>query len=252
MQIQRLRSLRDAKARAETGCFLLEGWNLVHEALLNAYVDTILVDEAKRQSLDHLPLLSPDKTTILCAPSFLFDYICQTKTPQGVVASARIPEPARIESIQGNVLALDGVQDPGNVGTLIRTAEAAGFAAVLLSLECADPFAPKTARATMGSLFRIPLSRGSLPEMLSILLQNRFMIISAEPRGDSILKAIKLKREPFALIIGSEGSGVSQNISPLSDLRVALPMRGKVESLNAAVAGSILMYAMTFLKSDAK
>ena len=248
--VRHLRSLRDTQARTETGCFLLEGWNLIHEALSFASVNTILVDEAKRQALENLPLDSSDKITILCAPSFILDHICQTKTPQGIVASARMPEQARMESIHGNILALDGVQDPGNVGTLIRTAEAAGFCAVLLSSECADPFALKTVRATMGSIFRMPLLRGNLLEMLSTLRQKGFYLISAELHGDSIAKAIKAKREPFALMIGSEGNGVSKSISMLSDLRVALPMRGKVESLNAAVAASILLYAMTFLPSD--
>jgi TrmH family RNA methyltransferase len=248
--VRRLRSLRCAKGRADTGCFLVEGWNLLREATQNARVDAILVDEAKKQELSDMPLAQPKDAAVFCAPSFVLDYICETKTPQGVVASVHIPAGARVDRIQGNVLALDGVQDPGNVGTMIRTAEATGFGAVLLSLECADPFAPKTVRATMGSIFRVPVLRGDLLPLLAILQNNGFAVVSAEPRGMPVEKVLQADHRRFALVVGSEGNGISEGVLKLSDLHVALPMRGKVESLNAAVAAGVLMYALSFLQPD--
>lgn len=246
-QIQRLRSLQDAKARADTSLFLVEGWNLLQEAIRYACVDVIVVDEAKKHVLsDVLP--NQLQANVLYAPSFVLAHICQTKTPQGVAASVYLPKPIQTESIQGKVLALDGVQDPGNVGTMIRTAEAAGFSAVLLSSDSADPYAPKTVRATMGSIFRMPVLRGDLLHFLTDLQLNGTIIISTEVNGAPI-QSLNISK-PFALVIGNEGNGIQENIAELSNHRIALPMCGKVESLNAAVAAGIFMYALTILKPD--
>lgn len=239
--IRRLRALRHAKGRMEQGCFLVEGVKLVTEALRYAQVVTVLADEAMRDTF--APLLEKAADGIL-SPAHVVEAVCETRQPQGICAAVRFPALLDLDAARGAVLALDGVQDPGNVGTMLRTAEASGFSAALLSPTCADAFAPKTVRATMGSIFRLPLLRASLTEALPLLKSRGFRLVTADSRGESFFDSAERFHAPLALIIGNEGNGISPEVNALADLRVALPMRGHAESLNAAVAAGILMYSI--------
>ena len=156
----------------------------------------------------------------------------------------RIPAPPELSRLNGLLLVLDGVQDPGNVGTMLRTAEAAGFSGALLSPACADAFAPKTVRATMGSVYRVPVWRGALAEALCALKERGFTVVSSELGGDDFFAALPELSAPLALVIGSEGNGVTAPVRELATRRLMLPMGGKVESMNAAVAAAILMYSI--------
>jgi len=238
-RIRAMRDLKQAKARQETGCFLVEGVKLCAEALRDAEVVTLLADMDKAEAL--APLISQAKDVLL-APARVIESVCEARTPQGVAASVRLPRALALPKARGPLLALDGVQDPGNVGAMLRTAEAAGFAGALLSPGCADAFAPKTVRASMGSALRLPLWRGELTEALAALQAMGYTAIGAELGGTPFQRAYAGPR--FTLVIGSEGHGVSPAISALCGLRVSLPMRGRVESLNAAVAAGILMYGL--------
>lgn len=240
-QIKALRDLRDAKGRAAAGCYLVEGVKLCTEAMQYADVVMLLVDEAHQDAF--APLIARARDVLL-VPAHIIDAVCEAKTPQGIAASVCFPAPLDLDTAHSTVLVLDGVQDPGNVGTMLRTAEAAGISAALLSPTCADAFAPKTVRATMGSVFRLPVWRGALAEALTLLQRRGFTLVSSELGGQPFAGAVRALRQPCALIVGSEGSGVSPAISALADVRVALPMRGRAESLNAAVAAGILMYGM--------
>lgn len=240
--VRMLRDLRQAKERQATGLYLVEGVKLCTEALRDADVAVLLVDESKT---DLLPPGHERVPVVLSAPEHVVAHACEAKTPQGICAAVRMPAPLDLDMAHGAVLVLDGVQDPGNVGTMLRTAEAAGFSGMLLSPTCADVFSPKTVRATMGSVFRMPIWRGTLPEALGHLGRKGFTLVSTELGGEPIAKAARTLAQPFALIIGSEGQGVSAPVSTLCDLHVSLPMRGRAESLNAAVAAGILMYGLT-------
>lgn len=240
--IKQLRDLRHAKARAETGRYLVEGVKLCEEALRDAEVITVLIDARKAEALSQIASLARD---VLIVPEHVLEAVAQTKAPQGVVASVRTPAPLDLEEASGPLLVLDGVQDPGNVGTMLRTAEAAGFTGALLSQACADPFAPKAVRATMGTIFRLPIWRGALPEALSWLQRKGLHLVSAELGGAPLTAFQAAKGRSMGLIIGSEGHGVSKAVSALADQRVSLPLRGRAESLNAAVAAGILMYRLT-------
>ena len=165
-RVAALRALRQAKSRAETGLFLAEGRKLCREAFEWAQVETLLVE---KERLDEFSALTARARDVLVVPARIMETVCETKTPQGVAAAVRIPVPLDAARAEGLVLALDGVQDPGNVGTMLRTAEAAGFSGALLSPACADVFAPKTVRATMGSVYRMPVWRGELAGALSAL-----------------------------------------------------------------------------------
>ena len=165
--------------------------------------------------------------------------VCDTKTPQGIAAVMRMVERPLP---RGRLVICDGVQDPGNVGTIIRTADAAGFDGVLLSAACADPCSPKVLRATMGSVFHLPVCVAEdLPEELMRLREEGCAVVSTQLDGELLTPAMRFPA-PLALVIGSEGNGVSEEVRALATARIRLPMRGRAESLNAAVAAGILMY----------
>ena len=232
------RSLKDRKGRKETGCFLVEGRKMVAEALASAFpVEAVLADEAR---LSELAL--PDDIEVYALPEHVLAAVCDTKTPQGIAAVVRVAEPPRAGR---RLVALDGVQDPGNVGTIIRTADAAGFDGVLLSGQCADVYSPKVLRATMGSVFRMNLRvADDLAGELEGLKAEGYAVLSSQLDGEPFGAVAAGITAPFALVIGSEGNGVSEAVRRLATHRVALPMRGGAESLNAAVAAGIMMYGL--------
>lgn len=204
-------------------------------------METLLVDRERAEEYAALIARAKD---VLAVPARVLETVCETKTPQGVLASVRIPAPPELSRLNGLLLVLDGVQDPGNVGTMLRTAEAAGFSAALLSPACADAFAPKTVRATMGSIYRVLVWRGELAAALCALKERGFAVVSSELGGDDFFAALPELSAPLALVIGSEGNGVTAPVRELATRRLMLPMGGKVESMNAAVAAAILMYSI--------
>ena len=232
------KSLKDRKGRKETGCFLVEGRKMVEEALASAFpVDAILVD-AERATEFALPGSIP----VFTMPGHVLAAICDTKTPQGIAAVVRM---ADVPLTGNRLVAMDGVQDPGNVGTIIRTADAAGFDGVILSAQCADVFSPKVLRATMGSIFRMGIRvTDDLPGMLSGLVGEGTSVLSSQLDGEPFYQRSPLK-ERFVLVIGSEGNGVTDEVKAVATHKVKLPMRGGAESLNAAVAAGIMMYELT-------
>ena len=243
-KVQAWRSLKERKGRKETGCFLVEGRKMVAEALASSFpVAAVLVDEARLAEFS-LPDEGrlPEGVDVFLLPEHVLAAVCDTKTPQGVAAVVRMAEPGMSGQ---RLVALDGVQDPGNVGTIIRTADAAGFDGVLLSGQCADPFSPKVLRATMGSVFRMALRvTDDLPGALEALRLSGYAVLSSQLDGEPFGPVARGVSAPFALVIGSEGSGVSEPVRRLATHRVALPMRGGAESLNAAVAAGIMMYGL--------
>ena len=232
------RSLKDRKGRRETGCFLVEGRKMVAEALASPFpVEALLIDEARLNEAE-LPAGIP----AYALPEHVLAAVCDTKTPQGVAAVVRIAETAGAGE---RLVVLDGVQDPGNVGTIIRTADAAGLDGVLLSAQCADAFSPKVLRATMGSVFRMRIRvTDDLPGALEALKADGYSVLSSQLDGEPFDAAASRISGHFALVIGSEGNGVSAPVRALATHRVALPMRGGAESLNAAVAAGIMMYGL--------
>ncbi len=231
------RSLKERKGRRETGCFLVEGRKLVEEALRSAFpVEAVLMAEGRAADF---PL--PEGVPCFALPEHVLAAVCDTKTPQGVAAVVRMVENPHLGQ---RIVALDGVQDPGNVGTILRTADAAGLDGVLLSAQCADVFSPKVIRSTMGSLFRMPLRvTDDLPAALRALKAEGCAVISSQLDGTPFYERAPVG-ERFCLVIGSEGSGVTEAVRALATHRVRLPMRGGAESLNAAVAAGIMMYEL--------
>ena len=241
-RVQAWRSLKERKGRRELGCFLVEGRKMVAEALSSGFtVAAVLVDENRLTEFD-LPDGGRLPDNAFALPEHVLAAVCDTKTPQGIAAVVRMAEPGTPGQ---RLVALDGVQDPGNVGTIIRTADAAGFDGVLMSTQCADPFSPKVLRATMGSVFRMNVRvTDDLPGALDALKAQGYAVISSQLDGEPFGPVARGMVAPFALVIGSEGNGVSEPVRQVATHRVALPMRGGAESLNAAVAAGIMMYGL--------
>ena len=232
------RSLKEKKGREKEQSFLIEGTRMVREALSSSFrVKALLLKEGFDPGF---PLPSDIPAWLL--PEHVFQSVCDTKTPQGIAAVLEI----QVREASGRLLlALDGVQDPGNVGTIIRTADAAGFDGVLLSPDCADLFSPKVLRSTMGSIFRLGFSFPvSLPDALEKLKKDGFSVLSSQLDGDSFY-ARKDVASSLVLIVGNEGNGVSEAVRKVATHRLCLPMHGGAESLNAAVAAGIMMYDLT-------
>lgn len=242
-QVQRLRELQKAKGRREAGLFLAESVKMVREAIALGLCRTLIVDKSRREVLAELiGAAQAAGCEVLLVTAAVMQAISEQKTPQGVCCTVRIPEEP--ERLSGSlIVAMDGVQDPGNVGTILRTADAAGFDGALLSSACADLYGAKTLRATMGSVFRVPVRRTvDLPAALEEMKARGYAIVATELGGADFYA--HCPHERAVLVIGSEGKGVSAEVRAVATHHLALPMRGGAESLNAAVAAGIMIYEM--------
>ena len=235
-RVKQARSLLLRKERKKSGLHLIESEKLVREALSSgARVQTLFVE-------DGVSFGAPDNTQTLTVSRSVMESLCESRTPQGVAAVVETPSLAPPERYpEGLIVLLDGVQDPGNAGTILRSADAFGAAGLLLSPACADPYAPKTLRAAMGSTYHLPVWQGDLPGELSRLQSQEFSALCGDLKGSETLPALSKR---VALVIGSEGGGVSAAVAALC-ARYRLPMRGKAESLNASVAAGILLYVVS-------
>jgi TrmH family RNA methyltransferase len=234
--------MRDRKARLEAGLFAVEGEKLFHEAISSGLKPQDILVTKKNSNfcqiaanLCNIDIISDD----------LAEYISDTKSPQGVFFSLPLLDKfSNMSTIYNSVrlIALDGVQNPGNVGAIIRSCDAFGIDALLLSETCADIHSPKVIRSAMGSAFRLPIYRGEIAD----LKDKGFTIIGAAlPTPEK--SAEKLGSFEFpekcAVIIGSEGAGISAEILNICDKKLYIPIKN-AESLNAAVAASIIIYEM--------
>ena len=233
-RVQRARSLRESKYRKETGCHFIEGDKLVREALTSgAALETVFVRAGYAGALDF-------PCEIVEVSGSVMDALATAGTPQSLCAVAKTPAAPLPEAFQGTVLLLEDVQDPGNVGTLIRTADALGASAVILSPQCADPFSPKTLRASMGSVYHLPVYVTDVPAALRALNDQGYTCLCGHLRGS---EALPLKTDRMALLVGNEGNGVTDEAAALC-YPYRLPMPGRAESLNAAVFGAIMLYEL--------
>ena len=241
--IRSLKALKDAKERAKTGLFLVEGEVMIKEALKCGLAPKEALFENESPLMDALKKAGAN--VHLCSRSAL-EAATDTKTPQGSVCAFTMPRKTSLPENAMKIVALDAVQDPGNVGTIWRTADAAGFDAVIFGEDCADAYSPKVQRAAMGSGCRVPAVHMNLKEKLPFYVTSgASLIVSALDGSDLYARKPINKEEPMILVIGNEAKGVSREVQALSNVRLKIPMRGGAESLNAAVAAGILMYELT-------
>ena len=235
-RIKEVRKLLQRKERKSSGLHLIEGEKLVREAIASgAQLDALLLE-------DGFAFSAPEGAAAILVTRSVLESLCESQTPQGVVAVVKTPALTPPERYpEGLIVALDGVQDPGNVGTILRSADAFGAAGILLSPACADPYAPKTLRAAMGSTYHLPVWQGDLASELGRMKQAGFSLLCGDLQGSETLPKLN---QSVALVIGSEGNGVSAAVAGICE-RYRLPMRGRAESLNASVAAGVLLYVVS-------
>ena len=240
-----VRLSNDRKFRKEMQEMVCEGEKMLGEALSSGMdIHDILLAEDAELDIALLRQAEGQGAKLYICPSSLLGKVSNVKTPQGVAAVCAMPPSPAPEEMGNRLILLENVQDPGNVGTIIRTADAAGLDGVLLSNQCADVFSPKVLRATMGSIFRMNLrTTDDLPGELTKLREKGYSILSSQLDGTPFYERQGVA-ERFALIIGNEGNGVSEQVQQTATHRVRLPMRGGAESLNAAIAAAIMMYEL--------
>lgn len=276
--VKRFAALYRKKERDRQGLYIIEGPNLLREALNNgAQLDTVFfrksrAAEQRTEEYDELLKLLAQRRAEpkavsgagaglgdgrwavpepICLSDGLFDRAAETETPQGVMAAVKkrrwsedelFAYRAPNENGGGNVLVLDRLQDPGNLGTVLRTADGAGFSGAVLVKGCGDIYSPKVVRACTGTLFRLPvLFCETAEEALELLRRRGKKVYATSLEGSEVYYKCNLK-ENTALVIGNEGSGVCREFLEGADGLLTIPMAGNLESLNAAVAAGILMY----------
>ncbi|WP_294548302.1 RNA methyltransferase [uncultured Pseudoflavonifractor sp.] len=237
----RIKKLAHSRAqRREEGAFVCEGPKLIEEALKwGADVETILAAEGCS-----VPQSLTGRTRQVEVPDSLLRAVSSVETPQGLLAVCRTPALAPPDKLSGGrYLVLDGVQDPGNLGTIWRTADAFGADGLLLVNGCADPWSPKTIRATMGACFRLPAWETELETVRALLDGAGIPLYATALRADTAdVREVDLKRS--AVVIGSEGRGISEEALALCRRTIKIPMRTRCESLNAAMAAGIVLWEM--------
>lgn len=241
------RSLQKKKDRIANGLYFAEGSRLVAEALRDRNDDVefvIVTDEFCKRNKILLSSLDLTEKTVYNTSESLFKEISSTETPQGIAAVIKIPLPSApdLDNL-GYVLVLDGISEPGNMGTIIRTAEAAGIDAIIMSKGCVDLYNPKVVRSSMGSIFRMNCITGADSTLLGKLKKHGYTIAATALKDSAEIDSAKLDGKR-ALIIGSEAFGVSDEFLKFSDIKIRIPMEGMAESLNAAVAAGICMYML--------
>jgi TrmH family RNA methyltransferase len=232
------KKLKIRKWRDREQKYLIEGPHLVQEAVFSAkeQINTILIDEAF-----HLPTdWSIDSIEVFQVTHKIFTELSQTETPQGIIAVCDMSQSA-VTLRPGRYLLVDGVQDPGNLGTLIRTADAFGLDAIYLGDGCVDGYNAKTLRSAQGSHFHLPVIHKNLFSLADEMKEQNIPLYGSSLQGDE-LHRVKVNSSYYGLVVGNEGNGASPELLAQMDQQVKIPMAGHAESLNVAVASGILLY----------
>ena len=235
---------KKTRVRRQQGLFVTEGIRMFREAP-EELISGIYVSESFSGDPQRRKLLEGRRYEVLSDP--VFSRVSDTKTPQGILCLMKMPDhdPARfLEDIApGSLwLVLENVQDPGNLGAMFRTGEGAGISGVIMDRNTVDIYNPKTIRSTMGSVFRVPFSiADSLPDAVNLLKKRGIRTYGAHLEG-SVCYDEPDYTGGAAFLIGNEGNGLTEELAALADQKIHIPMEGRLESLNAAMAAGILMY----------
>ncbi|WP_408007148.1 TrmH family RNA methyltransferase [Pseudalkalibacillus sp. A8] len=239
-RVKEWNKLKRKKGRDKAGAFIIEGPHLIEEALKhNAEVTDLIIDESFRiPSNWH----TGNVTTWVAAPSVIGE-LADTETPQGVVAIVQVTDKEMELSSDGTYLLLDGIQDPGNLGTIIRTADSAGANGVVLGNGTVDLYNSKVIRSTQGSLFHLPIVKGNLLELIPRMKEKGIQVFGTSLKG-GIPYTSSQKTSGYALLLGNEANGVHEDLLASTDQNLFVPIYGQAESLNVAVATGILLYGL--------
>ena len=245
--VKYIKSLSQKKYRDLNHEYIVEGYKMVKEAIeASENISKIVICEdlfsnVLEEDSYFKKLLASNSEKIEYVSEKVFEYISDTMSPQGILAVVKERESSN-DSYSNVIFALDDLQDPGNLGTIIRTLDSAGYKDLILSKDTADSYNPKVVRSTMGAIFRLNIHRKfSLKEELQSLKSQGYKIVVTDLNTDKYYYDLDFE-DKLVIIIGNESKGVSEEIKALADLKVIIPMVGKTESLNAAVATSIIAY----------
>ncbi len=233
-----------SKARRKQRAFVVEGPKMVaetpRELLLGTYVSERFYREPEGEAL-----LEQLQISYEVVSDAVFSHMSDTNTPQGILACVKRPEYELEELLikkPVRLLILEDIQDPGNLGTMFRTGEGAGINGIIMTRGTVDLFSPKCVRATMGSIYRMPyIWTSELGAVIDVLHERGINIFAAHLRGECYYDELNLRGD-LAFLIGNEGNGLTDETARLADTYLKIPMEGKLESLNAAMAAGILMY----------
>lgn len=229
------KKLLTKKERDKTGLFLVEGFHLVEEALKAGRIEEIIVQE----NMDLPSSFDYGSTPILSVPNDIIKLLAETDTPQGIFAVCHQEKSSRKEGT--SYLLIDAVQDPGNLGTMIRTADAAGVDVVVIGNGSVDMYNSKVLRSAQGSHFHLPVIKGDISTWTSDLLDRGIPVYGTALENAEPFHQIQSPGS-YALIVGNEGNGVSKELLSKTTANLFIPIHGKSESLNVAVAAGILLY----------
>ena len=242
--VKAIKKLKEKKYRNESGKFIVEGIKMLEEALQEkASIEKIILCEDCQNDYSHeLDVYEIAKNEIITVSEKIFKELTGVENPQGILAVINKEKNKPINYNEDIIIALDGIQDPGNLGTILRTIDSVGLTQVVLSEKTADPYNPKVVRSTMGAIYRVNIIQTeNLQNTLKQIAKNDYKIMATALDEESkSVYDIKLKKK--VIVIGNEANGISKEIISMSDEKIIIPMLGKTESLNAAVATGVILY----------
>ena len=243
--IKHIKKLKDKKERDISNEYLIEGIKLIQEAIQeNVNIKQIIVcdDCDKTESIPKDLMYEIAKYDCIYVTKKIFKYISEVQEPQGILAVIEKNNSDRdIDYTQDIIVALDDVQDPGNLGTILRTVDSIGLTQILVSKGTADSYNPKVVRSTMGAIFRIKIIEcEDLEKTLKEIKKHKYKVVVTSLQTENSIYEINYNKK--VIVIGNEAKGVEKNIQDLADEKIKIPMLGKTESLNASVATGIVLY----------
>ena len=238
--VKNLLSLKTKQGRSNTNLFIVEGYHLVEESLKHKALNAVLCTD--KEILEKL-----DVNEKYLVSENIIKKLSSTKSPQNIIGVVNSITNMDLESIvskkEARLIILDNVNDPGNLGTIIRTSAALGFDAVISSMETVDYYNDKVLRATQGAIFKIPLFKGDLVEIITKLKCNDIVVYGTSLKSSVSVKNVE-KSKKIAIVVGNEAQGVSNEVLDLCDQNIILPMKNDVESLNVSIAAALLMWEL--------
>lgn len=243
--IKHIKKLKDKKERDISNEYVIEGIKLIQEAIQeNVNIKQIIVcdDCDKTESIPKDLMYEIAKYDCIYVTKKIFKYISEVQEPQGILAVIeKNNSDVEIDYTQDIIVALDDVQDPGNLGTILRTVDSIGLTQILVSKGTADSYNPKVVRSTMGAIFRIKIIESEdLEKTLREIKKHKFKVVVTSLQTENSIYEINYNKK--VIVIGNEAKGVEKNIQELADEKIKIPMIGKTESLNASVATGIVLY----------
>jgi len=243
--IKNVRKLKEKKYRDLNNEYIVEGVKMIKEAILEeAKIKLIVVCEENANSgaIDKKLLYEIAKYECIYVSKKVFDLISDVQTPQGMLAVIEKENSEdKIDYTEDVIVVLDGIQDPGNLGTILRTIDSVGLKQVIVSKETADSYNPKVVRSTMGAIFRVKvIESNNLLDTLKNMKKHKYKIMATSLETDNSIYDVDYNKK--VIVIGNEANGVEKEILDYADEKIKIPMLGKTESLNASVATAVILY----------